>query len=948
MRSPGSPIGLALALTLVLSAGAELFAPQRALADAAPASGTVIGTVIDQRNALPIKDATVSLLQGAVVAASSNTDAFGSFRITGVSAGVYDVSVRARGYSPSSSLNVVVNSGSVVTVNAALVAATNASSIHTLGTVTVTGGALASATAITQTVNVQNLAQTGQIRIANQLNTLPAINMATSSSPGDDVSINMRGFGSSETAALLNGHPIGPLGVDAKDTFNYADTNLLALENVDVTYGSGAQGLFGSDTVAGAVNMQLIHPTVTPQYNLQQSIGGDGILSTGVSTTGTIDRWGYAVEAGVSGLSGVLNGDIFQSARPALLQNGSVTPNFACGNASGNDVSACDRAAETYPVGQQSKLTSELADFRYAFAPNTSLSISGYSTVQYGNSTGNGDNDFLPYATRLAQLQYSANHGGYNCVVGGGTGSPNGFTVITNPLTATNACYTTQQWAATSWGPDGGGNGRNRSASMRDYDAHFVTKEGNNNISVDGFDNNYYYEKDSSLSGGLDANGFKLGTPDFTDYFDTHGYVISDDLVTGDNDFGFGYALLDQFQWGQQVVGVGTNSLTGEAILGFAPHFPSATFRENSFFVRDTHQFGDRFSGFLNAWVKRPNVTAKTTFDPRITGQYRPDSNDVLRLTYGHSDGPPAPLLGATGPLFEPNPGSSLTHVTCTPDSNVLGASVGNPNITSESANDVELGYGHRFADDSNIQVNAYATSVQNQIFSANLPLTQVGINNITFASGTLQKYLSYLIQQSCLPAGATLSQVYPFLAVPTYYNAANELARGTDLNGRYRFMRKAYFDYGYSVESSQQMDIPSKILMNNFTLLNGGQQNGIPLHQGNLSLDVQPGQFEFRLDNFYIGNNNPLDRPAYWYSNAFLSHPLQGGRYIVTLGGTNIFNQAVQTYGFIGSGTPQAVNQFAPPAADNGLAQNIAGIASNEEFGIQPAQLTFTVSVKM
>ena len=200
------------------------------------------------------------------------------------------------------------------------------------------------------------------------------------------------------------------------------------------------------------------------------------------------------------------------------------------------------------------------------------------------------------------------------------------------------------------------------------------------------------------------------------------------------------------------------------------------------------------------------------------------------------------------------------------------------------------------------------------------------------------------------MPAGtANLTATYPFLGIATTYNAANELARGIEINGRVRFISQAYIDYGWYVESSQQQNIPDSILMTNPTLVNGGQQNGIPLHQAQISLDVQPGPFEFRIDNFWVDGNNPIDRPSYWYSNAFISHPFNGGREILTLGGTNIFNNAVQTYGLIGDGVPQRVNQFAPPIVGpvTGLSQNLAGIATNEEFGIQPAQINLTLTAR-
>ncbi|HYK53041.1 MAG TPA: TonB-dependent receptor [Candidatus Eremiobacteraceae bacterium] len=905
-----------------------------------PGSATVIGTVVDQRNALPISGATVTLFQGVNIIASGTTDQYGTFSIPNVPAGVYDISILAKGYAPSSNLNVAVSSAGIVTVNAALQISANSSNLHSLGTVTVTAGALASATTITQSVSVQNLAQTGQIRFVDQLNTLPGINKQTSSSPGDDVALNMRGFGPSETATLIDGRPAGPLGVLAPQHFNFANSTITALDGVDVTYGSGAQGLYGSDTIAGAVNMHLLSPTLTPHYIFQQQVGGDGVLSTSLGTTGTQGRFGYVAAAGVSGLTGTLNGDIFQSARPALLVTGSVNPNFACSNANGNDVSNCNQGAETYAVGQESKLTTELGRFRYSMTPTTAVTVSAYSTVQAANSTGNGDNDFLPYATRLAQVQSQTP----DCIIGSGS-TDNGYTVVTNPITNTTACYTAKQWAAVSWGPDGGGAGRNRSASMRDYDINFTAKEGVNNISLDGYVNNYFFEKDSSLSGGIDASGNKLGTPDFTDYFDTHGYLLSDDLVSENNDLGFGYALINQLQWGQALVAPGSMS-SGEPIFAYAPDFTTATYRTSSFFVRDQHEFNDRFSGFLNAWIKNDNASNKTSFDPRLTAQFRPDSNDVLRLTYGHSVGAPAPELKSTGIVFEPDPGSSLTHVSCLLNS--LPNPGGNPNLIPETSNDVEIGFGHRFADDSTFEVNAYETSVHQFLFGATEPLLQYGLQNVQFASTTLQTYLARLIAQGCLPPGSQPSATYPFLGIDDTFNAADELARGVDINGRYRFAKKAYLDYGYSVESSQDANFPNAILINNLTLLNGGQQNGIPLHQGTASLDFQPGTFELRIDNYYIGNNNPLDRPAYWFTNAFLSHPLNGGAEIVTLGGTNIFNSAVQEYGFIGSGEPQAVNPFAPPSANNGLAQNIAGIASNEEFGLQPANVTLTLTVRI
>ena len=105
---------------------------------------------------------------------------------------------------------------------------------------------------------------------------------------------------------------------------------------------------------------------------------------------------------------------------------------------------------------------------------------------------------------------------------------------------------------------------------------------------------------------------------------------------------------------------------------------------------------------------------------------------------------------------------------------------------------------------------------------------------------------------------------------------------------------------------------------------------------EATLSLDVAPGPWEFRLDNYYTEFNNPLNRPSYWHSNAFISRSFNHGRTMLTLGGTNIFNQAVQYFGYLGLGTTALANQY-----------NLGTVTPQEEFGLAPAQHTLTLTQK-
>jgi outer membrane receptor protein involved in Fe transport len=896
-----------LCAALVLLGGGDVFAQSD--------GATITGLVIDLKSALPVSGADVVVRQGPAQIAQAKTDSGGHYTISGVAPGIYTVTIGENGYASQENGNVVLASTGTTAISAALVrSATSTSGSTVIGQVTSNANALSAATAISQQISMSALTNTGQIRIANQLGTLPAVNLSTSSSVGDDVSINLRGFGSSETASLLDGHPVGPLGVGSGG-FNFSLGPAFGLSQVDVTYGSGAQGLFGSDTIGGAVNFVTINPTSKPQFTFQQQVGGFGILSTGITATGTLGKLGYAFALGRLGSWGdFYPGNIAQSARPDNVSPNSVAPNGACAGSS-NDVSPCNLAVNTYSVSGDTEQSIGLGKLTYAISPATSIRVQAYGAVQWSDSTGNGDNDFLPFSTRLGQIQKGAT----NCVTPGG--AP-GYTVVTDDIAGTTACYTAQQFAAATSGPDGGGEGRQRSTTMHDYSAAVTTTAGIHNLTFSGFANNYVYWKYSSQAGGTDANGNLLGTPTFADYYNTLGFLASDEFMLGKHDISYGFTTWHQLQDGIE-----------DDASGINPEIPTGYFGEWSYFARDTYTISKQVSFFLNAWLKHSSVSGRTTFDPRATLQFRPTHNDVIQLTYGRSDGAPSPQLKLAGAAIAADPGASLTTVNCTGFNDVTSA--GNPNLQSESANDFEVGLGHRFSGDSNVQLNGYVTTVTNQLFSASQPLLAYGLGNVVFAPGALQTYLTRL-QSQCPGQNITMASLPQYLSVSTTYNAAQALARGVELTGRERLNHFMYIDYGYYIESSTKTGISDQILMSNPTVVNGAQLVGIPLHQATVSLDVAPGPWEFRLDNYYTEFNNGLNRPSYWHSNAFISRSLGKGTQI-TLGGTNIFNNAVQVYGYIGYGTAAITN-------------SVAGVDPNpsEEFGLAPATLTLTLQQKL
>ena len=143
------------------------------------------------------------------------------------------------------------------------------------------------------------------------LTTVPGVITSTSSSVGDDMSLSIRGFDPTETATLLDGHPIGPIGAFGNG-YNYNVSPFWGLSAADVVFGSGATGLFGATTIAGAVNFLTINPTQGNHFSVTQGVGSDNKAMTGLLGTGTIGKLGYAIAWGTQGTTGNFPGGFIQ------------------------------------------------------------------------------------------------------------------------------------------------------------------------------------------------------------------------------------------------------------------------------------------------------------------------------------------------------------------------------------------------------------------------------------------------------------------------------------------------------------------------------------------------------------------------------------------------------------------------------------------------------------
>ncbi len=511
---------------------APVFCAAPVRAQNAPPKVSISGTIVDQNGGLPVANAHLQLQQGGKIVATTVSNAYGVFTLNAIAQGAYTILVQASGYQTGRSQEIVLTGSA--NVNIALTRTKAANNLRTIANLRVGGAAaLQTSATIQANVDINVVDNTNHLRLAEPLSKLPSVNQADAdSSRGDDIGIDIRGLKPSETQVLLDGHPIGPMGVypgwdigGGTGGFDFANSPAFALRNVQVTYGSGATGLYGVDAVGGAVDFQTIEPTKTPQGLVRYGYGDEGAPLFTAQATGTVGKLGYVFLDGVNGTYG-------QFSPQVIAQTG----------ARGNDWTSPTFAADTYLVTGNVNLRNVLGKLVWSFSPKTSLTFTGYSATSWDDKTGNGDNDFITPEYALYQAQQSP-----NCSLTPG-GPTNGVTVITDAA-PNGTCVTPQQYAQGASGPSGGGQGPFQALRNQDYHARLLTQIGKNQIVLDSFIDNYGQDRErpeSNINGDLSV---------LTRIFRTFGTLISDDIAGQKNDFGFGFYSQRQYTNGNQISG---------------------------------------------------------------------------------------------------------------------------------------------------------------------------------------------------------------------------------------------------------------------------------------------------------------------------------------------------------------------------------------------------------
>lgn len=892
-------------------------------------TGSVRGKIVDAATGLALGNVLVQT-EGPTVTATTS-DAHGNFVLTGLMPGYYNLLMYMSGYVTTESEPFRVAEKDVARELTLSLQRGQGISMSTrvLGTTTITAtGSLQKASLIYRAVSAEPLQQQGFYRVADYLNQLPGLQGSNVAQPGDDVSLNIRGIGTLETLALIDGHPIGPRG-----NYNYELSPVFGLRAVDVVYGSGGSDLYGVNAIGGVVNMQTLDPTINRQITVSQSYGTWNNLSTSLQMTGTQPggKLGYAFAFGTQGLDGPIRNDMMYQASASFDQ-------YATNPAV--------RALGVYPDDTGFINRSLLGKLRFNFSDTAHITAAVLGSAEWDNKTGNGDNDYLPL-----QVELAAGQANLNAAIASGSdacnmANPSTFTVSsangggppgqgpTGQPDGGSPCQTVQSFALANYGYQGAGTAW-QAYHSDDYHVKYDKTIGKNTFVVDTFSNYYHHTYDRTFSRPcqaiLNGSGNVVGcqyNPFWYNNGDSNaGLTISDDVNGLSNDIGLGVF----YENTASKYETNTPSQTP------ASTFASPITHDTAVFLRDAyHPQSSDLTTYFNAWFKHSTITNTSYVDPRIAFVLN-HTDDVYRLAVGRASAQPTPDM--LDQPFSPSSVGAFSGggVSCTSLNSVGG--VPSSSLKPEQATDEEASYGHRFAGDSTAQVTLYSTNLFGQIYSTTAPLSNFNLPGFDPTPYAL------VVQSQC--PGLSLQQATSLLGVSGNVNIGHTIARGIELTGHQRWTSRFFSDYSYDTQSSiLESNEPSLINPadgGNLVFIPQSQLPGVPLHKYSYSFDYTFGaRFEARLDTYHYSVNNSNNMPAYSYSNLVLSRPL--GPSTVSVSVDNLFNQNADYRNSVGLGVPLPLNHYAQPADY----QPYFGAGATELFHLPYRTIQFHYSTKI
>jgi vitamin B12 transporter len=256
---------------------------------AASSPGTLRGRVLDPLGAA-VPNADVALVRDAKTMSETATNAEGRFEFTVADAGSYSVHVEASGFEKQDSAAIFVRAGGTASLDILLQIGSVAQKI----VVSATGLEMPDAQvgASVTVIDQNQLQDLNKPDVLEALRTMPGVQILQSGRRGGTTFVYVRGGQGDFNKVLVDGIPMNDVG----GAVEFGDIARSGVQSVEVLRG-GNSVLYGTDALAGVINLRTAHgTTTTPEITYAVDGGNFGTYQNDVSLAGAFHQFDYFSE----------------------------------------------------------------------------------------------------------------------------------------------------------------------------------------------------------------------------------------------------------------------------------------------------------------------------------------------------------------------------------------------------------------------------------------------------------------------------------------------------------------------------------------------------------------------------------------------------------------------------------------------------------------------------
>lgn len=266
----------------------------------------------------------------------------------------------------------------------------------------------------------EQIEQSGQTTVADFLNTLPIVSTAVTEggqqTPFGGTTVQLRGLPYGTTLVLINGRRVETSGSQSSsDFFDLNNIPLAAVERIDVV-ADGSSAIYGSDAIAGVVNIILKKNFDGLEFNAKESWAKDIQESdTSVAFGRRWDKGSVSLIGSYQSRGELTNTERMITSSSDYTSFGGPNNNFPVCNpgnvfsSDGNNLPGLNSSFAAVPAGYTGKPSVE--EFKgTAGTLNECAIFTGLSLIPASHRTGllaEGNYELTPYVELFAELLYS-------------------------------------------------------------------------------------------------------------------------------------------------------------------------------------------------------------------------------------------------------------------------------------------------------------------------------------------------------------------------------------------------------------------------------------------------------------------------------------------------------------------------------------------------------------